>query len=448
MMGAETAKVVIMFIAVHLWQSTLVLAPLLLVGHLAKAAPARWLNRFWWLALARLFLPVQLFKPLTTLLWDQLPGTADHRFLTVTSGFMNPAIVANPAPAYESSVPSILFQGGIILWALCALAMTGFWIYLDRRRSRSHSLPWSEVPDFLADKLKCAVNHGNIPPDRIIICRGSKIPFVSGLLRPVIALPMKLVNRLPVAELTSILLHENAHRLRRDPLRMLMVRFAIILFFYYPPLWILVRKLRTSCELSCDDTVMQSGIEPALFAKALARTLQLGLQTSGHVAALDYGNRSLLTNRFKRLSQPWRNHLMKRDRLLLSLGVLLFTAALIFPLAPAAVDAPVEPPPPAEPISAPEVLKMEKAEYPADGLRDQVEGKVWVRVKIDGEGVISSAVLDRGISDYPSFGESALAAAKRFKFKPSEDRNGRGVSCAMMIPFEFKLSDSGDHVIH
>jgi hypothetical protein len=49
---------------VHLWQTTLILAPVFILGRLARPAPGRLLDLMWWVALAKLLVPLAVLDDL------------------------------------------------------------------------------------------------------------------------------------------------------------------------------------------------------------------------------------------------------------------------------------------------------------------------------------------------------------------------------------------------
>ncbi len=61
--------------------------------------------------------------------------------------------------------------------------------------------------------------------------------------------------------------------------------------------------------------------------------------------------------------------------------------------------------------------------------------KVWVKCFVDKDGEVKSATILK--SDMKSLNESALKAAKQWKFKPAV-MNGKPLATYVAIPFEFK----------
>jgi TonB family protein len=91
-----------------------------------------------------------------------------------------------------------------------------------------------------------------------------------------------------------------------------------------------------------------------------------------------------------------------------------------------------------DPIMAdvlPEVVTPAPPEYPALPREAGVEGRVVVAVLVDRTGRVHDAVVERSV---PMLDESALAAARRYRFTPALS-NGHPVAVWVRIPFDFRL---------
>jgi len=84
-----------------------------------------------------------------------------------------------------------------------------------------------------------------------------------------------------------------------------------------------------------------------------------------------------------------------------------------------------------------EPIKTVKAMYPEDARAGAIQGQVWVRVLITETGDVEKADI---VSGDPILTDSALAAAKKWKFKPFI-KNGRPVKVSTKIAFDFAFSD-------
>lgn len=96
-----------------------------------------------------------------------------------------------------------------------------------------------------------------------------KVPMVVGYFKPLILIPIGLLNNLSREEVEAIISHELAHVKRRDYLVNILQSFMELLFFFNPAvLWIsrLIREERESC---CDDLAVLNTNNKAGYIRAL-----------------------------------------------------------------------------------------------------------------------------------------------------------------------------------
>jgi hypothetical protein len=94
-------------------------------------------------------------------------------------------------------------------------------------------------------------------------------PVVTGILRPMIVLPVSLMIGLPREQAVAVLSHELAHLRRFDHLIVMFQRLLEALFFFHPAVWCLSRRLDQEREKACDDLVVNAGHNRADYAEAL-----------------------------------------------------------------------------------------------------------------------------------------------------------------------------------
>jgi beta-lactamase regulating signal transducer with metallopeptidase domain len=151
-----------------------------------------------------------------------------------------------------------------------------------------------------------------------------------GLLRPLIVLPIGIINQLTTEEVEAILLHELAHVLRRDHLWNALQTGIRLLFFYHPFIHWLSRKIDREREYACDDLVA-GRIDRRVYAQSLLRVAQFSI-THKNQFIMQAQGKTHFTNRIQRLFQPANpSAVLSRPQrwwLPLLLLPLLFTAAL------------------------------------------------------------------------------------------------------------------------
>jgi len=75
--------------------------------------------------------------------------------------------------------------------------------------------------------------------------------------------------------------------------------------------------------------------------------------------------------------------------------------------------------------------------YPPSALRSKKEGKVMIACVIDPKGKIVSTSI-RKSSGHPELDNAALAAVRRWKFKPGT-KGGKKVDSTCLVPFTFRI---------
>lgn len=104
----------------------------------------------------------------------------------------------------------------------------------------------------------------------------------------------------------------------------------------------------------------------------------------------------------------------------------------------------------------PKIVQQAMPVYPEEAKKLGIMGKVIVEVNLDEEGnVVSTSVVTANLegSEKSStideatrtrlrdvFNQPAIDAAKKTKFSPGIDKNGKAVKCTIMQPFNFRLN--------
>ena len=154
------------------------------------------------------------------------------------------------------------------------------------------------------------------------------VPMTVGIVRPRILLPREAA--MWSEELRqSVMLHEQAHIDRRDPLWNLIAQGARAVYWFHPLAWIALRQLRAERERSCDDAVLRAGVKPPNYAAHLMACAQFARSSPG--AGLPMASPSYLHSRVEAVLSPGaaRGALSLVQRVCLAAGC----CALLFPLA-------------------------------------------------------------------------------------------------------------------
>lgn len=98
--------------------------------------------------------------------------------------------------------------------------------------------------------------------------------FTAGYLRPWVGLSEGLLARLDQEELRAVLLHELAHLRRRDPLRLLLVRFLRDFLWFLPVAQSLSSTFTDATEEAADDWAAHRRANPLSLASAIVKAAQ------------------------------------------------------------------------------------------------------------------------------------------------------------------------------
>jgi bla regulator protein BlaR1 len=177
----------------------------------------------------------------------------------------------------------------------------GLW-QVQRLRTQGVSLPetaWLER----FSKLSCQM--GFSPAPRLLESTTVQTPMAIGWLKPVVLLPIGLVNRLSVAEVEAVLAHELAHIIRRDWIFNFLQAFIESLFYYHPAVWWVSSVIRRERENCCDDAALAATGNPLAFAKALVQVQEMAVPVPVLALGLSGNRRRPLLDRVRRiLNQP------------------------------------------------------------------------------------------------------------------------------------------------
>lgn len=152
------------------------------------------------------------------------------------------------------------------------------------------------------------------------------VPMVIGHLRPVIFVPLGLLNHLPAGEMEAVLLHELAHIRRHDYFVNVLQHMAESLFFFNPGLLWLSSLLREERENCCDDIAIARTNDRVEFVRALVSFKEHALR-GGAALAFPAGKRQLL-QRVLRITHQ-RNSSLSGGEKFFFLGSCLIAVALL-----------------------------------------------------------------------------------------------------------------------
>jgi TonB family protein len=152
--------------------------------------------------------------------------------------------------------------------------------------------------------------------------QATAMPVTWGAIEPTILLPAS-ASHWPDVRKRSVLMHEMAHVARLDWLFQVFAEFLKAIYWFHPFSWIAATQLKRESERSCDDFVLNSGIQAPEYAKQLIE-LASSLNSPGPSwsSALAVARHTNLERRFMAMLQP------SMDRRSLSRGMRIFLALI------------------------------------------------------------------------------------------------------------------------
>ena len=257
--------------------SILIMAIIVIRSIAINKLPKRAFFAFWYIAIARLLLPVSIPIPLG---FFKLPGksipVSDNlekigkdfsdfagRIIT-NSGAALPDISEQPQALPESS-PTIPVLP--LVWISGVLILAGYFLisYLCGRREFATSLPVQN--DFIENWLSAHKLRRKL---EIRTLTGISTPLTYGILRPVILMP-KNTDWENTQQLQYMLFHEYVHIRRFDAVSKMVAAAVLCIHWFNPLVWAMYILFNRDIELACDECVVVyfGGSERKTYARTL-----------------------------------------------------------------------------------------------------------------------------------------------------------------------------------
>ena len=156
-----------------------------------------------------------------------------------------------------------------------------------------------------------------------------KVPVVTGVLKPLILVPVGMISNLSAEQVETILLHELAHVRRKDFAINLLQRVAEAFFFFNPFIVWVSARIREEREACCDDIVIEHTADKRTYLEALVSFREAGALAYGH--AMTLGRNNNLLHRVKRMITQENKKLNAMEKLTLILVLAAFAALSFIP---------------------------------------------------------------------------------------------------------------------
>jgi TonB family protein len=227
------------------------------------------INFQYWIGIA--FISLSLIIPLRELIFQlgiNSSNSVEHQFAASfteikSNGILNPIDIL--LLLIHKLLPYI-----VITWVVVVLLISTHLIKSWHSLVKLSKIATLKLPDELLVRFNKATKTLKLKFKPVVtISKKIDIPATFGYFKPIILLPVSLINKLPQDQMEAIILHELCHIKRADFLHNILQLLVETLFFYHPLVkWISrdVRKVREQC---CDELVLKLKTDPLVYAKAL-----------------------------------------------------------------------------------------------------------------------------------------------------------------------------------
>ena len=249
-------------LALHLWQSTVVLIAAWVLTRLCRRNSAEIRYWIWFCASLKFLVPFALLQQLGDFLGRSLPAplALDEKLLETGSAIFVPTIAG--VGGISEDALSEVWMALVIVWALGAAMLIMRW-FLQWYAMHASLRMAPELPLDLAVPVR--------------VTAADLTPGVFGAFRPVLILPRAVLRELSESHLQTILAHEMCHVHRRDNLTAAIHKLVEVMFWFHPLVWWIGANLLREREAACDESVIENGHEQVVYAESILQVCRLGV---------------------------------------------------------------------------------------------------------------------------------------------------------------------------
>jgi beta-lactamase regulating signal transducer with metallopeptidase domain/HEAT repeat protein len=240
-----------------------------------------------------------------------------------------------PAGRWTARVPLRGIALVVAIWGAVALAVVASfaWSAAAVRRIVRHARPLDE-PAWRVPLLEIADRMGLADAPRLLVSRGTTMPFACGVLVPTIVLPEG-CDGWSLDRRRAVLLHEMAHVRRRDLAGHVLGQLACALYWFHPLVWMAAARLRAESERACDDLALVCGTRAADYAEHLLDIVTAVRRARTPRVALAMARRKEFEGRMLAILDPeLPRHAPSRRRAAALVGAVALGAGVVATVAP------------------------------------------------------------------------------------------------------------------
>jgi uncharacterized protein (TIGR03435 family) len=267
----------------HLLQSTAFAALAALLTVLLKKNRARARYWIWLAALMKFLVPFSLLIGLGGLLprLQYAPVAAPTAYAamdtmdTISEPFAAQALPVSPIHIARNTMPEMLAS----VW-FCGLGVVLAMWWMRWRRVAAVVRQATEADTGReAEVLRRLERNAGMSSVRLLLSRSSMEPGMFGVVRPVLLWPAGISARLSEGQMEAILAHELCHLRRRDNLFAMAQMVVQTVFWFYPLVWWMGRRMVEERERACDEEVLGQGRNAEIYAESILRICEFCLES-------------------------------------------------------------------------------------------------------------------------------------------------------------------------
>lgn len=240
----------------------------------------------------------------------------------ITNAVVNPKVLDN-IMGYLSRYSSSI----VLVWFLIICAKSIRFMVDIRTLFQIRSTKVFHAGALLEGKVSSlAAKYGIKQSVKILQSGMIQVPMVLGHFKPLILVPLGLINGLSMEEVDAILSHELAHIKRKDYMINLLQSVVEILFFFNPAVLWVSNMIKTERENCCDDMAISGARTKIDYIKALVSCQEFASQVPAYAMAVTGGKKHLV-NRVQRLISSKNQSLNKVEKAIV--GIVLISSLVI-----------------------------------------------------------------------------------------------------------------------
>lgn len=226
--------------------------------------------------------------------------------------FENPSTLVDYMPLISN-----IWLVGMLIYSIRIVLGGAFTFYL-----RTTAIPIFNTP--ILKSVKRLSNKMEI--NKKVEIAASKVassPLMIGHIKPLILMPIAMINALNIEEVEAIISHELAHIKRNDYLVNLLQTIVEVLYYYHPAVYYISEQIRAEREHCCDDIAIKQTNNSLNYAKVLVKLQEIQNNSQVSLAMHFKHSNHIFMNRIKRLLQVPSKPGSEKNRVVMMLVLVL-----------------------------------------------------------------------------------------------------------------------------